>query len=273
MPELPEVEVTRRGIAPRLTGKVVSGVIARTAALRYPLPQHLNKLLAGRMLRGITRRGKYMLLDFGEGALLLHLGMSGSLRLVARGSPAGKHDHLDLEFGNSVLRLRDPRRFGASLWIEGGAEKQTVHPLLANLGIEPLDAEFTPSWLFLATRQRTAAIKQVLMDSRLIVGIGNIYAAESLFRAGIDPRTPASRISLRRYARLVHAIRATLEDAIAAGGSSLRDFTQSDGSPGYFQQQYFVYGRSGEPCRSCGKPILSLRQGQRSTCFCRHCQR
>ncbi len=279
MPELPEVEVTRRGIAPPLVGQTVSNVVIRTPRLRYPIPPDLTQHLVGRTLTRITRRGKYLLFDFGIGigigTLLLHLGMSGSLRLLpndAQATPAQKHDHFDLVFGTTVLRLRDPRRFGAVLWLPAD-EGSAGHPLLATLGIEPLDEEFTPRWLHAATRGRQVAIKPLLMDSHLVVGIGNIYASESLFRASIDPRTPAGRIGPQRYARLVIEIRATLEAAIAAGGSSLRDFIHSDGSAGYFQQQYFVYGRTGEPCRICGTPIRTLRQGQRATFYCGHCQR
>ena len=274
MPELPEVEVTRRGIAPVLTGSRVSAVIVRTPALRYPLPPDLQRTLAGSRLTEVSRRGKYLLLDFGHGHLLIHLGMSGSLRLVPATLAAEKHDHFDLVFaikGKSMaLRLRDPRRFGAILWLQGDP---LTHPLLAVLGVEPLTEEFGAAWLRKEFAGLSAAIKPTLMDSHRVVGIGNIYASESLFRAGIDPRTAAGRISLKRLERLVPAIKATLTAAIAAGGSSLRDFIHSDGSSGYFQQQYFVYGRAGEPCRVCGQPIRDLRQGQRATFFCARCQR
>lgn len=274
MPELPEVEVTRRGIEPVLTGRRVSGVIPRTPRLRYPLPDHLERTLSGSRLIAVRRRGKYLLLDFGRGHLLIHLGMSGSLRLVAADLAAEKHDHFDLVFAiarkSVALRLRDPRRFGAILWLEADP---LAHPLLAALGMEPLTEEFSAAWLKRELAGLSAAIKPTLMDSHRVVGIGNIYASESLFRAGIDPRTPAGKVSQKRLARLVPAIKATLAAAIAAGGSSLRDFIHSDGSSGYFQQQYFVYGRSGEPCRVCGRPIRELRQGQRATFFCVRCQR
>jgi formamidopyrimidine-DNA glycosylase len=274
MPELPEVEVTRRGIAPVLTGNRVAGAIVRTPALRYPLPKNLDRTLVGHRLAAVKRRGKYLLLDFGHGHLMIHLGMSGSLRLVPATLPAGKHDHFDLVFtikGKAVaLRLRDPRRFGAILWLDGDPN---VHPLLAVLGIEPLTEEFSADWLKGELTGLSAAIKPTLMDSHRIVGIGNIYASESLFRAGIDPRTPAGRISLKRLIRLVPVIKTTLSAAIDAGGSSLRDFIHSDGSSGYFQQQYFVYGRGGQPCHVCGRPIRELRQGQRATFFCTDCQR
>ena len=274
MPELPEVEVTRRGIAPALTGCRITAVHARIPALRYSLPAKLGSLLADRRLEGVHRRGKYLLLNFGAGHLLIHLGMSGSLRLVAADRPAATHDHLDLVFsgrdGPVALRLRDPRRFGAVLWLSGDPQQ---HALLAPLGIEPLDEAFTADWLEKALDGLVAPIKTTLMDSHRIVGIGNIYASESLFRAGIDPRRPAGSISPLRLGRLVPAIKQTLTAAIAAGGSSLRDFIQSDGSAGYFQQQYFVYGRTGEPCRNCGRPIRELRQGQRATFYCARCQR
>jgi len=274
MPELPEVEVTLRGIAPTLTGRRVSGVIARTPALRYPLPRDLHQTLGGHCLAAVSRRGKYLLLRFDHGHLLIHLGMSGSLRLVPAGLPGGKHDHFDLVFaikGKSVaLRLRDPRRFGAILWLPGDP---LAHPLLAVLGVEPLAEEFDAAWLKQQLAGRSAAIKPALMDSHRVVGIGNIYASESLFRAGIDPRTAAGRISLKRLERLVRAIKTTLAAAIDAGGSSLRDFIRSDGSSGYFQQQYFVYGRTGEPCHVCGDPIRELRQGQRASFYCPSCQR
>lgn len=274
MPELPEVEVTLRGIAPTLTGEQVTGVTCRTPALRYPLPTRLGIILKGHRLKTAIRRGKYLLLGFSHGHLLIHLGMSGSLRLVASTLPAEKHDHFDLMFdihGETVaMRLRDPRRFGAILWLEGDPLR---HPLLAVLGIEPLSDEFSAAWLKNRLTGLTAAIKPTLMDSHRIVGIGNIYASESLFRAGIDPRRAAGRISSSRLERLVASIKTTLAAAIDAGGSSLRDFIKSDGSSGYFQQQYFVYGRSGKPCRVCGTPIRELRQGQRATFFCSRCQR
>lgn len=270
MPELPEVEVTRRGLLPTLLGATATALIVRNSALRYPVPADLARHVVGRRLAGISRHGKYLLLDFECGEVLVHLGMSGSLRIVPAATPPEAHDHVDLVFARHALRLRDPRRFGAVLWL--GREGQS-HPLLRSLGIEPLSDELSAARLHTATRRRSTAIKQVLLDSHVIAGIGNIYAAESLFRAGIRPSVAAHRISLARCARLVEAIRATLQDALAAGGSSLRDFVGSDGKPGYFQQQYFVYGRTGEPCRNCGTPIRSLRQGQRSSFFCPRCQR
>lgn len=278
MPELPEVEVTRLGIAPTLEGRRLHQVKLRTRSLRYPLPADLEAMAGGRVLKRIVRRGKYLLFDFGIGHLLLHLGMSGSVRLVPRNLPTEKHDHVDLVFDvpgvkEDTLRLRDPRRFGALLWIPGDADAVAAHPLLAVLGIEPLSDEFTGRWLFQQTRGLTAAVKTTLMDSHRLVGVGNIYASESLFRAGIDPRKPAGKVSLQRYERLAPAIQATLREAIAAGGSSLRDFIHSDGGSGYFQLQTAVYGRDGEPCRQCGTSVRTIRQGQRATFFCPKCQR
>ncbi len=270
MPELPEVEITRRGIAPQIVGHTLTSVVARTPALRYPLPTGLAQLLTGKTLRAIARRGKYLLFDFGDGHVLLHLGMSGSLRIVAASTEVEKHDHVDLVFGATVLRLRDPRRFGALLWLSGDPQ---IHPLIASLGVEPLSDAFSAKLLHKRLAGRSVAIKQALMDSHIVVGVGNIYASESLFRAAIDPRTPAGKVSLKRLERMVPAIRATLQAAIDAGGSSLRDFIHSDGSSGYFQQQYAVYGRTGEPCHVCGKPIRLVRQGGRASFYCPRCQR
>jgi formamidopyrimidine-DNA glycosylase len=272
MPELPEVEITRRGIL-TLENRRLTSADFHAPALRYPLPTAEREAFVGRNLRCIRRRGKYLLLGFDSGHLMIHLGMSGSIRLVAPGTPREKHDHVDLRFGNQVLRLRDPRRFGAVLWIAGDETALAAHPLLAVLGIEPLEDAFTAEWLRASLRGLRAAIKPTLMDSHRVVGIGNIYASESLYRAGIDPRTPAGKISLARLRRLVPEIKQTLTDALAAGGSSLRDFIHSDGSSGYFQQQYFVYGRRGEACRRCGSVIRELRQGQRATFYCPRCQK
>ena len=274
MPELPEVEITRRSLLPDLVGKTISGVMCRTKALRYPLPRALGKEIQGQVLRDIRRRGKYLLFQFDTGAILLHLGMSGSLRVVEPSLAAQKHDHVDIGFGHGaatrVLRLRDPRRFGALIWIEGDPQN---HKLLAPLGIEPLDDEFTPQWLYQQTRSLKAAIKITLMDSHRVVGVGNIYASESLFRAGIDPRRAAGKVSIAKMERLVPAIKLTLQNAIKAGGSSLRDFIHSDGSSGYFQLEAFVYGREGDLCRVCGSKIKMIRQGQRATFFCAKCQK
>jgi formamidopyrimidine-DNA glycosylase len=270
MPELPEVEITRRGLLPGLAGRRIDAVVARHTRLRYPLPRTLGRLLVGQTLTDIDRRGKYLLFRLDRGTLLVHLGMSGSLRLVPAVEPAGKHDHLDLLFGPRALRLRDPRRFGAVLWVKGDAG---THPLIAPLGIEPLSSAFSGNCLYDATRGRATAIKLFLMDSHAIVGVGNIYASESLFRAGVDPRTPAGRLSRVRCERIVTAVKATLEAALAAGGSTLRDFIHSDGGAGGFQQQHLVYGREAEPCLHCGVKVRALRLGQRSTFYCPRCQR
>ena len=274
MPELPEVEITRRGIEPYLTGKRITGVRVSERRLRWPILSSLAARVTGRRIAGVARRGKYILIDCSEngqaGGLLLHLGMSGSLRIMDAKVRAQRREHFDLLLGKRLLRLRDPRRFGAVLWAEGEIAR---HPLLAGLGAEPLEDAFTGSLLHAATRSRKAAIKLALMNASIVVGVGNIYANESLFHARINPRTPAMRVSLARYEVLVAAIKATLKQALAAGGSSLRDFVHSDGSSGYFQQQYCVYGRAGLPCRVCGTPIRQLRQGQRSTFFCPACQK
>ncbi len=269
MPELPEVEITRRGITPTVTGSTITGVVVRNPNLRWPVPGELQALLNGKTVRRVLRRAKYLLFDIDQGWLILHLGMSGSLRLTDTQVPPQKHDHFDLVFGTKILRLRDPRRFGAVLWT---TEDIYTHPLLAHLGVEPLSPEFSGEVLYRASRGRTAAVKQLLMDHTVVVGVGNIYANESLYRAGIDPRTIAGRISRVRFGRLATEVRLTIEAAIKAGGSSLRDFVHSDGSSGYFQQQYFVYGRTGQACRVCGRPVKVVRLGQRSTFYCSQCQ-
>jgi formamidopyrimidine-DNA glycosylase len=275
MPELPEVEVSRQGLLPYLPGQRVTGAIIRTPRLRHDIPAGLAARLTGLRIDAILRRGKYLLFDcestLGGGWLIIHLGMSGSLRLVPPGIPAQKHDHFDLVFAHTALRLRDPRRFGTVLWHEGnGVEK---HPLLAKLGIEPLAEKFDGDWLHAAARKRSGPIKPLLMDSHLVVGIGNIYAAESLFHAGISPLRAANRISRERYGRLVPAIRTTLEASIAAGGSSVRDYVHSDGGAGCFQLSCSVYDRTGEPCPACGTPIRRVHQAGRSTFYCPRCQR
>lgn len=269
MPELPEVEVTRRGITPYITGRVISAAVARERRLRWPVPLAFESL-SGRVVRAVRRRGKYLLFECDGGHLIVHLGMSGSLRLLPHGTPPGKHDHVDLVFGERVLRLRDPRRFGAVLWTESPL---ATHPLLAHLGIEPLSRAFDGPALYALAHGHRTAIKQLLMDARRIVGVGNIYASESLFVAGIHPRTPAGRVSRERCAQLAAAIKQTLRKAIRAGGASLRDFVRSDGAPGYFQLRAWVYDRAGLPCRRCGARIRRIVQGQRATFYCPHCQR
>ena len=269
MPELPWVDPWWGGPPRPMAGRTVVRAVVRNPALRWPVPAQLDALLAGQVVRSLSRRAKYLLVHFDHGTLILHLGMSGRLCHLAAFEPPGKHDHVDLELDNgAVIRLRDPRRFGAVLWAEDVAR----HPVIAGLGIEPLGEGFSGEWLYRNIRTRTSAIKQVIMDGRLVVGVGNIYASESLFRARISPRLAANKLSQARCERLVQEIRATLADAIRAGGSSLRDFLGADGNPGYFQQEYFVYARTGEPCKVCGKAIETIRQGQRSTFYCPRCQ-
>jgi formamidopyrimidine-DNA glycosylase len=275
MPELPEVEISRQGLLPFLPGQRLIGAIFRTPRLRHDIPPGLASRLAGLRVDGIVRRGKYLLFDCeshrGGGWLILHLGMSGSLRLVAADTPVQKHDHIDLVFAHTTLRFHDPRRFGTLLWHEGADIAH--HPLIAVLGIEPLSAEFNGDWLYAISRGRSTPIKLLLMDSHRVVGIGNIYAAESLFRAGISPLCAAHSISRKRHCVLAQAIRDTLEAALAAGGSSVRDYVHSDGGSGHFQLSCAVYGRQGNPCPSCGSAILSVRQSGRSTFYCPCCQK
>jgi formamidopyrimidine-DNA glycosylase len=271
MPELPEVETTLRGLVPHLTGQRIADVVIRHPQLRWPVPKNLPKLLRGQTIRVLHRRAKYLLLEFDHGTLILHLGMSGSLRILPVGTPTDKHDHFDLVLDNGkLMRLRDPRRFGAVLWHEGDVSQ---HPLLRDLGPEPLGKEFDVEHLYRATRNRNAAIKLVIMDSRVVAGVGNIYANEALFHAGIRPQLAAGKLSRERCARLAGEIRNTLRAAIRKGGSTLRDFVNSSGESGYFQQHYLVYGRAGEPCRRCGAIIKQVRQGQRSSFYCPRCQK
>ena len=269
MPELPEVEVTRRGLAPQLAGRRISAVEVREPRLRWPVPTEV-RALAGRTVRAVNRRGKYLLLDCGDGHLIVHLGMSGSLRLLPPGTPAQKHDHFDLVLGDRMLRLRDPRRFGAVLWTSKALD---AHPLLAGLGVEPLSPALAPARLHALTRSCRMPVKRFLMDARRIVGVGNIYASESLFRAGIHPRKRANRLSLQDCAKLVRAIKQTLRAAIRAGGSSLRDYVGADGVLGDFQSRTWVYDREGERCRRCRTAVKRIVQGGRSSFFCPSCQR
>ena len=271
MPELPEVETTRRGLAPHLLNRRIRTAIVRNAALRVPIPRNLPKLVSDKTIESVDRRGKYLLIGCGSGTLIIHLGMSGRLWLVDSKTTIETHDHFDLvlENGKSV-RLRDPRRFGLVVWQRGDPLQ---HPLLASIGPEPLSDRFDGAWLYEITRTRSAAIKLVLMDSHVVAGVGNIYASEALFRAGINPKTPARRIGLARYELLVEKVRETLEAAIQAGGSTLRDYVGGDGRAGYFQNEHLVYDRTGEPCTKCGAPIRELRQGARATFYCPVCQR
>lgn len=270
MPELPEVETTRRGIEPHLVGRRVAGLAVREPRLRWPVDPRIGGIVAGQRISGVDRRAKYLLIRMQSGTLMLHLGMSGSLRIVPGDAPLRTHDHLELALEDGHrLRFNDPRRFGSLHWIDEGAP----HPLLAHLGPEPLDPGFTGPWLKETLGGRRAAIKIALMDARVVVGVGNIYASEALYRAGIHPLRPAGRISSPRLSRLADSIRTVLGEAIEAGGTTLRDFYGGDGQPGYFQFHLRVYGRGGEPCPGCGRPIVRRTIGQRSTYYCPRCQR
>lgn len=273
MPELPEVEVVRRGLSPRIGEATVRAVEVREPRLRWPVPVDLAALLVGRRLRSLGRRGKYLLLDFGTGTLIVHLGMSGTLRWFASRPALVAHDHVDIETDRGLIRYNDPRRFGAILWHRAEQGPVESHPLLASLGIEPFDPRFDGEWLFQAARGRRVSVKQWLLAGHAVVGVGNIYASESLFRSGIRPTVAAGRLSRSRCERLARSIRETLAEAIERGGSSLRDFVASDGSGGYFQLDCLVYGRAGEPCRVCAAPIRLLRQQGRATFHCVNCQK
>ena len=271
MPELPEVETTRRGIERHVAGRTITRVVVRDARLRWKVPTRLVRDLAGETVHAVQRRAKYLLLRTGRGTIILHLGMSGSVRILPAATPPGPHDHVDLVLDNDAcVRLTDPRRFGTLLWTR---EDLYRHPLLRHLGPEPLGEAFDGDYLYARARGRRVAVKQFLMDSRIVAGLGNIYANEALFLAGIHPLRAAGRISRERYARLAQAIRQVLNEAIAQGGTTLRDFTASDGRPGYFQLHLRVYGRDGEPCPRCGRALRGVRQGQRSSFLCGHCQR
>ena len=271
MPELPEVETTRRGLEPHLVGRRIRDVVVRNPNLRWPVPRDLARHLRGGKVEAVRRRGKYLLFDVNEGHLLVHLGMSGRLTIVPEELPARKHDHIDVQFeGKKTLRLTDPRRFGAMLWLAGAPEG---HALLKHLGLEPLEREFTGKALHDAARGRSVAVKLFLMNSRVVTGVGNIYANEALFHAGVHPLRPSGRISRERWDRIAEAVRATLKRAVAQGGTTLRDFASADGTPGGYFPQCAVYGREGKPCVKCRTPIKAIRQGQRSTFYCPRCQR
>lgn len=270
MPELPEVETTRRGIEPHLRGRRIRTAIARVPALRWPIPPDLDVQLAGQAVADVQRRAKYLRLVLERGSLLLHLGMSGSLRVLPAGLAAGRHDHFDLVLADErMLRLTDPRRFGAVLWQPPGQ----VHPRLQGLGPEPLSDDFSGDGLWRQSRGRRAPVKTFIMDQRVVVGVGNIYAAEALFAAGIHPLRAAGRISRQRWQALAVAIRTVLAEAIGRGGTTLRDFLSPDGAPGYFEQELQVYGRQGQPCRRCGAELRLLRLGGRASSYCPRCQR
>lgn len=269
MPELPEVETTRRGIAPHLEGVSIVRVNVRQPQLRWPVPAEVINLRRARV-QAVRRRAKFLLIDLPTGQMLIHLGMSGSLRVLPSGTPAGKHDHVDIELSSGqILRLNDPRRFGSVLW----ADTPDHHPLLDQLGPEPLGPDFDGAWLAARAAGRRQSVKTFIMDNHTVVGVGNIYAQESLFLAGIHPSRQAGRISRARYDRLAETIREVLTRAIQAGGTTLRDFTRADGQPGYFAQALAVYGRGGEPCLVCGTSLRATRHGQRATCYCPECQR
>ena len=270
MPELPEVETTLRGIEPYIDGQILTAVVVRNASMRWPIPSIELQALVGQKINRVERRAKYILIHTDKGCILLHLGMSGSLRVLDSSVAPTKHDHVDLEFGGlKVVRLNDPRRFGCCLLID---EPVHQHRLLVNLGPEPLGEGFSGERLFTLSRGKSQAIKSFIMDNKIVVGVGNIYASESLFKAGIRPTIAAKRISKARYQRLADEIIAVLSKAIRAGGTTLNDFTQTDGKPGYFAQELQVYGRAGEPCYQCGAEIKSKVIGQRNTFFCQVCQ-
>jgi formamidopyrimidine-DNA glycosylase len=271
VPELPEVETTRRGIAPALLNRRVIEAVVRERRLRWPIAAKFEAAVRDQRVRGIDRRAKYLLIRLDTGTMILHLGMSGSLRLVSLSTPPKLHEHWDLILeGGRVLRFHDPRRFGSLLWTE---DDPALHPLLKKLAPEPLSKAFNGDYLFRVTRKRAVAVKQLIMNSQLVVGVGNIYASEALFRSGISPRRAARRITRAEALKLTAAIKAVLKDAIKIGGTTLRDYVNADGAPGYFRQKLFVYERAGLHCRVCGSPVKQFTQGQRSTYWCPTCQR
>lgn len=270
MPELPEVETTRRGIEPHLLNQQVVRVVVRNARLRWPIPDDLDVRLSGQRFTKIERRAKYLLLHAEVGTLICHLGMSGSLRLVPHNESIAKHDHVDIELASGqMLRYTDPRRFGAMLW----TTELAAHPLLLKLGPEPLSADFEAEYLHARLQGRKQAIKPFIMDNAVVVGVGNIYASEALFAAGIDPRKAAGTLSTKHCVLLVDEIKRILAAAIEQGGTTLKDFVGGDGKPGYFQQKLFVYGRAGQPCLKCGAELKEVKLGQRSSVYCTKCQR
>jgi formamidopyrimidine-DNA glycosylase len=269
MPELPEVEVSKLGIAPHITGQSITDIIIRNPNLRWPVPDSV-KSAVGHKVTSVTRRAKYLFINTTAGSIILHLGMSGKLRVIDQALPLVKHDHIDIIFDNGLaLRLNDARRFGACLW----QTLDTQHELLAKLGPEPLTDDFNDKHLFKMSRGKQVAVKNFIMDNHVVVGVGNIYANESLFKAGISPLRPAGKVSAKRYQTLTQHIKETLADAIKQGGTTLKDFVQSDGNPGYFKQELLVYGRAGENCVNCNNTLLEKKVGQRSTVYCKQCQR
>jgi len=271
MPELPEVETTRRGIEPHINHQTIHDVVVRNHSLRWPIPKQLRQKIRKQQIQSVDRRGKYLLLRLDTGTVIIHLGMSGSLRICTTETPAEKHDHVDFLFDNNkTLRLRDPRKFGAVLWTAKDPEK---HKLLCSLGPEPLEDSFNEHYLFEHTRKRTASIKSLIMNSHIVVGVGNIYACESLYMAGINPKRKAGSLSLARCSKLASAIKKVLAQSITQGGTTLRDFIRENGEPGYFTQKLLVYGRADKPCAKCGNPIKQITQQQRSTFYCTRCQK
>lgn len=270
MPELPEVETSRRGISPYVVGEHIDNILIRDRRLRWPVSADVDKHLTGATVESVGRRAKYLLINTNAGTAIVHLGMSGSVFIIGRGSPAGVHDHFDIEFGSGKsLRFRDPRRFGSLHWTNDTAN----HWLLRKLGPEPLGDDFSGEYLWEKSRGRRVSVKQFIMNAAIVVGVGNIYASESLFLSGIHPRRAAGRVAKNRYELLVATIKEVLERAIRAGGTTLRDFYGGDGEAGYFQQQLEVYGREGDPCRRCQRPVTATVLGQRSTFYCKNCQR
>ena len=270
MPELPEVETSRRGLAPWMEGRQIQAVVVRDRRLRWPVPRGIEDNLSGQSIRSIRRRAKYLLFDTDNGTAMLHLGMSGSVRIIDQNEPAAKHDHIDIQLtSGKSMRFRDPRRFGSFLWSENVDE----HPLIRSLGPEPLSDDFDGNYLWRTARGRRVAVKQFIMNAAVVVGVGNIYASESLFEAGIHPKRRSDRIAKQRMCLLADAIKDVLGRAIQAGGTTLQDFHGSDGEPGYFQQILNVYGRGGEACRRCATPLSVIVLGQRSTFYCKICQR
>ena len=270
MPELPEVETSCRGIEPFCVGAKINSVKVRQHKLRWPVAPDIEQQLKGKTIESIERRGKYMLLNVGSKSLMIHLGMSGSLRVLQAPIKPGKHDHIDIVLNNGKsIRYNDPRRFGSFIINTQNLE----HPLLAKLGVEPLTSDFDCDYLFQICKQRSVAIKTLIMNSQVVVGVGNIYAQEALFLAGINPKRAANKVSKPRIEKLVESIKRVLNEAIKAGGSSLKDFTAADGKPGYFQHAHKVYGRGGEPCVNCDKALTQATIGQRTTTYCTNCQK
>lgn len=271
MPELPEVVVTLRGLMPHVAGKQVSTVTVRESRLRWPIPGDLADQLSGQVLIDGRQRAKYLLFQFAHGHLMIHLGMSGNLRIVQSGVAPAKHDHVDIGFSDgTVLRFTDPRRFGSVLWLAGEPEQ---HKLLRHLGPEPFDPQFDGDYLYRQSRGKSLSVKQFLMDNRVVVGVGNIYANESLFLSGIRPKKAAGRISRKTYEALSENVKTVLRRAIEQGGTTLKDFVGNEGKPGYFKQELYVYGRAGQPCLQCDTQLKEIRLGQRSTVYCPFCQK